>query len=217
MAKIIVRACKEEYGDYEKYKTYIKDFDDIPSFYKEYVLKAYSKGLITGYTDGTFGGEKTMSRSEATAVVARLLDKSQRILPGEPSKEEPVKEERKQVNTPRPPGNDNDLFDVPRYSEAGFAFLSSEESKKHYNVDFRAMLYTKYPLEPQHEDLENVLKARFGENNAKVKEVMNYVRKKKDYKDSLPSKDWIINGYTVNVWSPGGDSTMAIIVWSVVW
>lgn len=31
MARIIVRACKEEYGDYNQFKGYIKDFNSIPN------------------------------------------------------------------------------------------------------------------------------------------------------------------------------------------
>lgn len=84
MARIIVRACKEEYGDYNQYQGNIKDFNSIPTEFREYVLKAYSKGIINGYTDGTFGGEKTMRRSEATAVIARLIDPSQRVTPEKP-------------------------------------------------------------------------------------------------------------------------------------
>lgn len=84
MARIIVRACKEEYGDYNQYKGNIKDFSSIPSKYREYVLKAYSKGIINGLPDGTFGGNNTMRRSEATAVIARLIDPKQRVTPQKP-------------------------------------------------------------------------------------------------------------------------------------
>lgn len=90
MARIIVRACKEEYGDYNQYQNNIKDYDNIPREFKEYVLKTYSKGLINGYTDGTFKGDKTMRRSEATAVIARLIDPSQRVTPQKPKEEKPV-------------------------------------------------------------------------------------------------------------------------------
>ena len=83
---------EEEARDYKKYETDIKDYENIPLEYKEVVLKAYSKGLITGYTDGTFGGEKTMRRSESVAVIARLIDKTLRVLPGDGKM--PVEEEK---------------------------------------------------------------------------------------------------------------------------
>ena len=84
MARIIVRACNEEYDDYNQYQGNIKDYSKIPTEYKEFVLKAYSKGIITGYTDGKFKGDDTMRRSEATAVIARLIDPSQRKMPEKP-------------------------------------------------------------------------------------------------------------------------------------
>ena len=88
MAKIIIKACKETYGDYNTYSSMIKDFSKIPKEYQEYVLKAYSKGIITGYTDGAFGGANNMKRSESIAVIARLLDHGLRKLPEKPIEDE---------------------------------------------------------------------------------------------------------------------------------
>lgn len=85
MARIIVRACAETYGDYSKYQNSLTDYSRMPAEFKDFVLKAYSKGIINGYPDGTFGGENTMKRSEATAVIARLIDPNQRITPKDPS------------------------------------------------------------------------------------------------------------------------------------
>lgn len=84
MARIIVRACNEEFDDYEQYKGSVKDYNSIPDEFKEYVLKAYSKGIINGLPDGTFGGNNTMKRSEAIAVIARLIVPSQRKTPVKP-------------------------------------------------------------------------------------------------------------------------------------
>lgn len=84
MASIIVRACGEEFKDYEQYKDKIKDYSSIPEKYRESVLKAYSKGIINGLPDGTFGGDNTMKRSEAIAVIARLVAPSQRKVPVTP-------------------------------------------------------------------------------------------------------------------------------------
>lgn len=98
MARVIVRACKEEYGDYNQYQGNVKDFSSIPNEYKEYVLKAYSKGIITGYTDGTFKGDNTMRRSEATAVIARLIDPSQRKMPEKIITEKDINEFMKNID-----------------------------------------------------------------------------------------------------------------------
>lgn len=59
----------------------IKDYNDIGGFFKDYVVAAYDKYLITGYPDGTFGGQKTITRAEASAIILRLIDKTYRVTP----------------------------------------------------------------------------------------------------------------------------------------
>lgn len=51
----------------------IQDFDTVSSQRQDAVLKAYSNGLITGYQDGTFGPDGTMTREQMAAVVCRLM------------------------------------------------------------------------------------------------------------------------------------------------
>ncbi len=218
MAKIIVKACKEEYGDYNKYKSSISDFNTIPSEYQEYVLKAFSKGFITGKdSKGTFDGSATMQRCESVAVIARLLDKDMRILPGEPVKEEPGKKEEP---TPRPKleviyGGYNDLIEVPLISEADIAIYGPKSEQNHLDEDFSVLLRVdpNTPLEPQYTDVENLFRKRFGEDDKTVTEIMNYIKKKKHKDYDLPYRDWKFKGQTVKVWSPGGDYSIEIRVW----
>ncbi|MDK2919965.1 MAG: hypothetical protein PWQ37_2698 [Candidatus Petromonas sp.] len=97
MARMIVRSLTEEYpSNLEEYKPLIKDYSSIPSEHKDYVLKAYSKGIITGYPDGTFGYSKNATRAEASTMIVRLLDESERKVPkitnNEIEKNEYVKE-----------------------------------------------------------------------------------------------------------------------------
>lgn len=61
------------------FKSEIKDFNKIPKAYQDYVLKAYSKGIITGYPDGTFKGDRGLTRAEASAVIIRIIDKDERV------------------------------------------------------------------------------------------------------------------------------------------
>ena len=51
-------------------------FDDVPkdSIYYEYVKFAKEKGLMKGFGDGTFRGEKQMSRYHQAVVLKRLYD-----------------------------------------------------------------------------------------------------------------------------------------------
>ena len=65
----------------ENIKSGIKDYDKICNYCKDYVVQAVLRGLITGYTDGTFGPEKTATRAEASAMIIRLIDQSKRVFP----------------------------------------------------------------------------------------------------------------------------------------
>lgn len=52
---------------------HITDYASIPDLYKQAVEQAYGKGLITGYTDGSFGGDKYLNRAEGVVVIYRYL------------------------------------------------------------------------------------------------------------------------------------------------
>lgn len=45
------------------------------------IIKAYASGIITGYQDGTFKPEGTLTRAESSTVIYRLTDEEQRVLP----------------------------------------------------------------------------------------------------------------------------------------
>ena len=51
----------------------ITDYGAIPSAYREAVVQVYGKGDITGYSDGSFKGDETLTRSQSVAVIQRLL------------------------------------------------------------------------------------------------------------------------------------------------
>lgn len=56
----------------------ITDYASIPAQYQEAVKASFALGLITGYSDGSFSGEKTMNRAQGCVVIERLT----RILNG---------------------------------------------------------------------------------------------------------------------------------------
>lgn len=60
-------------------KASIKDFSQVSPYYKDFVLKAYSSGVITGYTDSTFKPQITLPRCQAAAVLNRIIDSSARV------------------------------------------------------------------------------------------------------------------------------------------
>ncbi|HCC07839.1 MAG TPA: hypothetical protein DEP72_06755 [Clostridiales bacterium] len=84
MAVIISRALKEEYdSDIQKYAALINDYSSIESFYKIEILNTYSKGIISGYPDGEFKPNNSLTRAEATTVIYRMLSKDDRVNVGE--------------------------------------------------------------------------------------------------------------------------------------
>ena len=71
----------------EAAKKGIKDYNSICDYCKEYVVQAVLRGLITGYTDGTFGPEKTATRAEAATMIIRLVVPAYRVFTPETAPE----------------------------------------------------------------------------------------------------------------------------------
>lgn len=75
----------------------IKDYSSIAGKYTESVIQSYGKGILTGFDDGAFHGDETLTRAQAAAVVVRagwpgerleVEDVEDVVLPESPS--EPV-------------------------------------------------------------------------------------------------------------------------------
>lgn len=56
----------------------IHDADEIPFDCLEAVSRCYAAGLLSGYEDGCFHGERTLTRAEGAQLVYRLRDASRR-------------------------------------------------------------------------------------------------------------------------------------------
>jgi len=56
----------------------ITDYDFLDPAYRNPVEQAYGKGILTGYEDGSFQGDRTLTRAEAAAVIVRLFWGSRR-------------------------------------------------------------------------------------------------------------------------------------------
>ena len=84
MAKIMARASqfvqKEALvTNTGTYTSKITDFAGIPESYRSYIAQVYAKGIVTGYPDGSFGGERQATRAEASTMLVRLLDPAFRL------------------------------------------------------------------------------------------------------------------------------------------
>lgn len=89
--------------------------------------------------------------------------------------------------------NKNDLLTVPLISEAKVDIRGPEST-----LDFTIKFFLDKPMEPQYIDAENLLKARFGKDNDKVKSVMDYLRVKAENL-SMANLAWKIDNRTVTV------------------
>ena len=63
---------------FEKLTEGSKSFSDVPDTYwaARYINFAATRGWVTGYSDGTFKPENTITRAEVAAVTCRLLERS---------------------------------------------------------------------------------------------------------------------------------------------
>ncbi|MGI6668120.1 MAG: S-layer homology domain-containing protein [Acetivibrionales bacterium] len=94
MARIIVRtALKVEEAPGSEYDGYIigkiADYESIDNSLKQYVLDGYKLGLVQG-SNNKYHPKDTLTRAEATAVIIRILDKTERK-PTVPGPDEVIK------------------------------------------------------------------------------------------------------------------------------
>lgn len=70
-ALIIANALQDD--DADNSDTASKNFSDISgNAYEAQILKSAAKGIITGYEDGTFRPDRTLSRAESSTVISRF-------------------------------------------------------------------------------------------------------------------------------------------------
>ena len=96
MAMISVRAMgvlgENTDAQYEdNVKASISDFNSVLGLYRDYVVKAYSKGVITGYPDSSFKPNGNATRAEASTVLNKITDTGARTV--QDFSQAPVKEE----------------------------------------------------------------------------------------------------------------------------
>lgn len=81
MSMVLTRACEkigETKGQQVK-SAAIPDYNSIGTYYRDYVIQAYSKGMLCGTdTNGTFNPMGTLNRATAATVLYRLVEPSSR-------------------------------------------------------------------------------------------------------------------------------------------
>jgi hypothetical protein len=83
MAMIAVRSLPDTKFaiNLDKYSTIIKDFNETQDKFKDYVLKAYTKGIMAGDDYIMVKPNDNAKRSEASAIIMRALYKDRRQAP----------------------------------------------------------------------------------------------------------------------------------------
>ena len=59
----------------------ISDLGTAPSAYIPYITAIYGAGLMQGYSDGSFAPQKSITRAEMAALLARMIDLNWAVLP----------------------------------------------------------------------------------------------------------------------------------------
>ena len=90
-----------------------KNFPDVPENHwaYEYVDRLAARGIIEGYPDGSFGGDRSMSRYEFAAILYRAMEKGVRL---DNRIMEEFEAELGRVRVDRISGEDNDADKVER-------------------------------------------------------------------------------------------------------
>ena len=201
MAKMVANALdhrgESHVDNRANYRTLLTDYNNINKSYQDYVLKAFTKGIITGYTDGSFKADRGLTRAEASTVIIRVLDENERRVPEIPT-------------GPTTSGPNVDLNTVPLTSNIDTTLYKPGENM--YNTDFGILVKMWEPLAPQHKDIENILKARFG-SAKEVSEIMSYIKQKEVRADELKGKTWYVNGQRVDVGSYPNSQNIDITSW----
>lgn len=67
--------------NYKSYSYLITDYSTLDPDSKDIALKVFVSGIISGFSDGSFGFDKNATRAEACAILMRFLEKDQRRIP----------------------------------------------------------------------------------------------------------------------------------------
>ncbi|HCC07426.1 MAG TPA: hypothetical protein DEP72_04620 [Clostridiales bacterium] len=118
--------------DQKAYATLIKEYSLILETSKSPIAEVYAKGILMGYPDGYFKPYKGLTRAEATTVILRLIDVSERAQVTKPTKTIDDVEDEESVALPK---NAADFYrinpEVPTYL---YEYAYNQKAK--YDMDY---------------------------------------------------------------------------------
>ena len=178
-----------DYEHFASIKNELPDYGDMSYTYRNDVVKVYEVGIITGYPDGAFKPKNTLKRSEATAVIRRIIDASARkpymeeaidyeehflggsewVDPVTASNEESVAEDLRLIRDERTVYDLNGKYDIQDY--VGMMIKYDEIGIPSGQI----------------EDIKNVMLRRFP--NDFVSGIIDYIDDKDGWYDFLPEEE----------------------------
>ncbi|PKM53054.1 MAG: hypothetical protein CVV00_14245, partial [Firmicutes bacterium HGW-Firmicutes-5] len=205
MATLVSRALEDiETTSYSKTKEIegtLLDSFMVEGKHKVNVLKVYELGIITGYPDGTFKPEVTLTRAEGIAVIRRIIDKGARkpYTSKGINYAEHFKGGKLWVDPVKGSDEKNIAADLSMIQSDRVYFDKDGkgEHKDHLAVMIR---YTEYGKQAnQLKDLERLLKRRLSEEH--VQTILDYIKHKDGWRTLLEEeyKWYYIDGYEVVV------------------
>lgn len=83
MARLIIRAEKDEtaFNNWESYVSSITDDTVLTPEERETAAKIIASGIMTGFSDGSFGFRKNATRAQACTIMLKFLNKGERTPP----------------------------------------------------------------------------------------------------------------------------------------
>ncbi|VDN48027.1 conserved exported protein of unknown function [Petrocella atlantisensis] len=205
MATLVSRTIEDlETTGYTKSKEIegsLMDSYMVEGKHKENVLKVYELGIITGYPDGTFKPEVTLTRAEGIAVIRRIIDKGARKpytskgtnyadhFKGGKLWVDPVKE-----------SDEKNIAADLNMIESDRVYFDKDgrgEHKDHLAVMIR---YTEYGKQAdQLKDLERLLKRRLSDDH--VQTILDYIKHKDGWRTLLEEENkwYYMDSYEVVV------------------
>ena len=81
----------------------IADYKSIPARYQDAVKNVFALGIITGYANGTFGGNNIMNRGQGCTVIYRMMNYVPAAKPVDPDTSKPAVDDSGKPTVPETP------------------------------------------------------------------------------------------------------------------
>ncbi|WP_113675845.1 S-layer homology domain-containing protein [Vallitalea guaymasensis] len=164
MASIIINAIKNEdkADTRDLVEESVKDFGNVSYRYKEDVKDAYALGILTGFPDGSFQPGSYSTRAQASVIIHRMLDKSQRK-PFEPSLTDNDSAGNDSTNDSSIGTGKNDNSDIDENINTSIEYIHKiENGEIVYSTEKIMKLLKSYPI------VENFYGNDFYDNNKRT-------------------------------------------------